>query len=183
MFFKNQVKNLQLVGKGAFSKCYRETESTVLLVSCDPLKECQALFANYDKLIPKIERLDYDCTESGINWHLYRMVNFGQTDMGVYSKLDSHNKKLFKELKRINDKITIKGYYDLFHLFDELPSEFSEEREILQDYIGDLCNNCTPEKLRFEFSPRNIRAVNGQLILLDCFFSLEALHNTRKRAA
>ena len=66
--------------------------------------------------------------------------------------------------------------------FDSLSSCFDEEKEILQDFIGDLCNSCQPEKLRFEFSPRNIRAINGQLILLDCFFSLDALNNTRKAA-
>lgn len=183
-----QVKGLQLVGRGAFTRCYKESESTVLLVSCDPLKECAALFAqSYDKLIPKSARLDYDCDSHGIAWQLYRMQNYGKTQRNILSKLDLHNARLYRELYAIFKK-SIKGHYDLFNAFESLPECFSDEKEILQDYIGDLCNSCDTDNLRFEISPRNVRAVSGQLILLDCFFDIKTLQQvnstkTRKRWA
>ena len=179
--FKTQVKNLKLVGKGTFSKCYQETEDTVLLITCDPLKEGQALFSNYDSLIPKIERIDYDCDNNGINWFLLRMQNYGKTDNGIYQKLDNHNKKLFMLLKGIYKKYPI-GYSAIFKAFDNLPIDFQEEKEIIQNFIGDVCNCLhNVENLRFEFSPRNLRQVNGKLIMLDCFFSIQALRDTQKR--
>ncbi|UZT50357.1 hypothetical protein [Enterobacter phage 04_vB_Eclo_IJM] len=75
---------------------------------------------------------------------------------------------------------------DLYHKWYEIfqaahdRSETETVREGLMDVLMalDACANFGSD-IQFEISPRNVRAVNGKLILVDCFFLVSKLQEVR----
>jgi hypothetical protein len=162
---------MQLIGTGAFSKVYKKDNKTVFIKSNCPVKECIALgWFPSSRLFPTIKCLD-----------------FQQYEMKYYERVASLKKSLkpahyafYKELRSIytNARPCTNKYDNL----DKWRNEFnkikcSRKRAIMIEAI-EACSNFGSD-IAFEISPRNVTVSNGNLILLDCFYSISALKNVR----
>ncbi len=170
----NTTKGLKLIGKGAFTKCYQLNDTTVLLKSEDPIKECMAYgwFPN-SNLFPKVEFSSIDgCYEMEYYPRLKSLKN----------NLDSDQYQIYKDLREVfNNLETSVNIYDGYSLiykgFEQLDNE--ELKEIMLEAL-DACSNCGSD-VGFEISPRNVSVKNGKLILLDVFFMKSVLNKVRSR--
>ena len=176
----NTTKEKKRIGQGSFSTVYEETKNTVLIVSCDPVKECMAMGWFPDSLLfPKIERVDFDDTRS-----IYRMKRFDRPN-SLKSSLKAKHWKLYKILRdhfgstyapsKLKDSID--ALRDHFQTVLK-GKEFAREKKILLEAVDALASYGTD--MWFEISPRNVAVSNGRLILLDCFFMREKLLEVRK---
>lgn len=171
------LKGKKRIGKGYFSTVYQETETTVLIVSSDPVKECMAMgwFPN-SRLFPKVERLDYDFDDEGNA--LYRMKYFNRVSSLKNNLLPKHY-KFYRVLKDYFSLIWApSNFNESFevlkdHFQKALKSEFAREKQILLEAVDSLANY--GDDMWFEISPRNVAVSNGRLILLDCFFMRKKL--------
>jgi len=161
----------KLIGKGTFSKAYQIAEDRVELISTCPAKECYALFSQHNPLAPKIER-NFD-KENSFFMPLYPKIK------AASKQLNAKSYQLYRELRSIEAGI---DYYEFTKVIEEHPRLSEEDKENLISLAGDVCNGIDPQKMRFEISPRNISCdKEGNLILMDCFFCVKALINTRSR--
>ncbi len=168
MTVSTRTKGLKRIGRGLFTTCYRLDANTVMLKSSDPIKECMALgWFPVSEHFPLVT-----CVTDGI----YKMQYFPKT-ASLKKNLDADQWQLYKHLKDLfntfwlpNDRACRRLAW-LKH-FDNLPEQFSSTREALQEAIDAIGNY--GEDVCFEISPRNVRACNGKLILLDCFFLYSA---------
>ena len=158
---------MKLIGKGLFTKCFMNDDGvTVTLKSKCNAKECMAFgWFPESYLFPTIKRFDYD--ENGYGW--YTMPFYARAPL--HKALEPKQWQLYKALRELkivpplNLQNTANAWYDAF---GTLPAEFAEEREALEEAISAMGNYGAD--IAFEISPRNVRAVNGKLLLLDCFF-------------
>ncbi len=171
------TKGLKLVGKGVFTKAYTSPAEpdTCYLVSSDPAKECLALFGystTMPNLFPKLERIEY--LNSGDN--VFK-TKFYARSTSLKSALDEDQYELFKALVSMHRSVNIWGVkdYDLADKYYKALNDLKTKKpcfeiyiEALQEAIDSLCNYGTD--VLFEISPRNVRAENGKLVLLDVFF-------------
>ena len=172
----------KLIGKGAFTKAYLLDSGKVELRSCDPVKECMALVGfGGSYLWPIIERIDDE---------VYTM-NYLPNTPNLKSNLEPKQYQLYSALRKLKPYINFKWgcgiqdweYSDHWRKqFGGLPAEFEEEKQALLEAVDSLANY--GQDIQFEISPRNVRAVNGKLCLLDCFFFVSQLQlvNSRKAA-
>jgi hypothetical protein len=168
----------KLIGKGSFSKVYRQGESDhVTIVSADPCKEAQALFLSADcQFFAPLERFFYDDDGNG---H-YRQKYLGKTDQAITKLLDSDNMALYRALRAL-PVITEKNSYGLLYNQFETIAENPVFEIACNELIEMLqCVSNYTDNIGFEISPRNIRAINGKLVFLDCFFSRDFLASTLK---
>lgn len=171
---KKQVKGLPIIGRGAFTKCFELNTSEVLLLSCDPVKECNALgwMPDSNRLVI-LERVDYD----GI-FTLYKAPKLPRFKV---SDLSLPEYALFKQLKKFYSSLSWpqNDYKRLPYFSDQLnASELPEEvKELLID-CAEACMNFG-QKFGFEFSPRNLSTKDGKLVFLDCFYLLDTLQSVR----
>ena len=171
---KKQVKGLPIIGRGAFTKCYELNPNDVLLLSCDPVKECNALgwMPDSDRLV-SLERVDYD----GI-FTLYKAPKLPKFKV---SDLSLSEYALYKQLKKFYSSLSWpqNDYNRLPYFSDQLnASELPEEvKELLID-CAEACMNFG-QKFGFEFSPRNLSTKDGKLVFLDCFYLLDTLQSVR----
>ena len=70
-----------------------------------------------------------------------------------------------------------KALDSLQSLIKALPSKYARKKAALLGAIDALTNY--GQDIRFEISPRNVAAHNGNLILLDCFFMAEKAKEVR----
>ena len=150
---------MKLLGRGTFSTAYLLDDGNVLLKSCDPVREVQAL-----GWFPKSP--------------LFPTVSFGERDgeyiMPYYAPVKSAKRDLDPDqysLYIMLSKLQANGYLELYKLFERIPDD--DVREALLGAL-DACSNYD-EHVSFEISRRNIAVVNGKLVLRDCFFSLTTL--------
>lgn len=157
---------MKLIGKGSFTRAYLKDEKTIILKSCDPIKECMANgWFPESKLFPKIEQIDEET---------YQMEYLGKTPKSLKS-LRPRQLRLYNALRKAFDggfatlgTPSNQTFFAWHEIFDNLPSEFKREKEVLKEAL-DACGNYGTD-ISFEISPRNIRIKNGFLVLLDCFF-------------
>lgn len=171
---------MKLIGKGAFTKCYlQDCGKKVLLISSDPIKECMGWgWFPESTHFPKV---------TVVNNGAYEMDYYGPT-VGLKAHLDADNWQLYQVLRDVMSRINHQGraadmYSQLYGLF-EAARERSENRVVingLSDCIEalDACANYGSD-IGFEISPRNVRAKNGMLVLMDCFFMIGKLREVRK---
>lgn len=170
---------MKLLGKGLFSKVWDEGK-TVLIHSVCPVKECIAMgWGPSSKLFPRIERLDdpndYDDTRA------YRMKKYERIT-APKQQLNARSYKLYKILRGLdvnpfNSPIHRRSW-DWYEAFNQIPNEFKTQREALKEMIHCLGNY--GQDFAFEISPRNIAATgSGNLVLLDCFFSVSKAQEIR----
>jgi hypothetical protein len=159
----NTTKGLKLIGKGAFTKCYQLNDTTVLLKSEDPIKECMAhgWFPETD-LFPKVEFSSID--------GCYEMEYFPRVT-SLKNNLDSDQYQIYKELRDIQNKIgwsinIYESYLEVYKAFEQLDNE--ELKNIMIEAL-EACGNCG-SNVGFEISPKNVAVKKGKLILLDVFY-------------
>ena len=171
----------KLIGKGSFTKAYLLESGKVELRSCDPVKECMALWGFGDSYLwPIVERVDYE---------VYVMSYFPKTP-SLKNSLEPRQYQLYNALRKLKPYINFKWsckiqdweYSDHWRKqFESLPPDFEEEKQALLEAVDSLANY--GKDIQFEISPRNVRAVNGKICLLDCFFFVSQLQLVNSRKA
>lgn len=169
----------KLIGKGSFTKAYLLESGKVELHSIDPVKECMSLWGFGDSYLwPSIERIDHE---------VYTMDYLPKTS-SLKASLEPRQYQLYSALRKLKPLFSHLNPRDWEYMqywykqFQSLPDEFEEEKQALCDALDSLANY--GQDVQFEISPRNVRAVNGKLCLLDCFFFVSQLQlvNSRKAA-
>lgn len=151
------------LGKGFFSAVFKESPSTVLVVSDDPAKECLALGWMPDSsLLPTIERLEYGI--EGLS--LYRMPLYN-TFRAPKRHLNKKGYSQYSDFLSLRWKIaSCQKNWDLISILEEIPTDNAYLLSQCIDSMSSYTDQCG-----FEISPRNIASdKDGNLILLDCFF-------------
>lgn len=162
----------KLIGKGTFSKAYQIDDNKIELVSTCPAKECYAMFSQDNPLAPKIER-SFDKENTFI--------------MPLYPKMKAPKKQLnadayglYMHLKSVVYQCL--NYYDFTKAIEKSTCLSDEQKENINSLANDVCNGIDCDNMRFEISPRNISCDDqGNIILMDCFFDVKKLINSRKR--
>ncbi len=174
------VKGLKLLGKGAFTKCYLNTcETSVTLISCDPVKECMSNgWFPESELFPTVEYVD-TCEQSSNN--IYTMEYFPRTK-GLKNVLDADQWEIYKTLRDVmsNIKYCLNIYDSYSNTLEAFESIENDELRWTMVEALDACSNYGSD-VGFEISPRNVAVKNGKLILLDCFFMKSTLQKVRGR--
>ena len=175
------MKNLKLIGKGAFSKVYTSLElDYVVITKGDYIKEAMAFNWFPDSIhFPKIEEIKIG------NEYFWKMKKYNktkkikdlliETDFIFYKKLQKiykENLSIFLNKKDLND-----SYNVLYKLFSE-SSLTEDQKELMVDALS-ACSNYGSD-VGFEISPRNIYIDNNRLILGDCFFIKSQLIEIRQ---
>jgi len=161
---------LKLIGKGMFSKVYRVSEKEVIIKSFCPAKECMALFFDKSKYFPPIERIDYQ---------EYKMPYYDKVS-SLKTTLKPKQYQLYLELRKLSIPYTTNRYNKL----NEWENQFKTIKDkILRNNllmaVGELSNY--GQDISFEISPRNVAVKNGNLILLDCFYSSDLVNKIRTK--
>lgn len=162
---------MKQIGKGTFTTAYRKNSTTVLLKSCDPIKECMAngWFPN-SHLFPTVKK-----------------VGDGLYEMNYYHRVRSLKKSLkpthyntYKLLRAVHTfgvSTRPRGKENMYnHWYKAFKGIRNKQlRDTLQSALG-ACLNYGSD-IGFEISPRNVAvSKTGGLVLLDCFFNVTALH-------
>lgn len=162
----------KLIGRGAFTKAYL-IDGRVHLKSSDQIKECMAFgwFPSSD-LFPSV-------TISHLDGYDYEMDYFPRVS-SLKNNLDAPEYAKYLTLRALaaNARVpsnTYDGYSVLYGLVESLECE--DLRDDLLEAL-DGCSNCGSD-IWFEISPRNVAVKNGKLVLMDCFYSISALHAKR----
>lgn len=167
----------RLIGEGMFTKCYLLDNNTVQLESVDNVKECMALWGFPESyLFPTIEAGDVLDTGE----RLYKMRYYPKT-ASLKNTLEPRQWRLYQALRGLSVGYVKKDYDLAMHwckAFESLPDEFEEEKEALIGALDSLSNY--GQDICFEISPRNVRAMDGKLLLLDCFFFRSALIKSKR---
>ena len=169
----DSLKVGKLIGKGAFSRVYELGDTQVLIHSNDMQKafiseQGQGMFK-----MPEMGRVWDDeglPYKEGYAWYISPR----------YSKVRAFTKELKLEdvaLYRQLRVIYSEGYAGYFQLKGAFNTAGLFE---LVDVVEEICNYIDPDHLQFEISPRNIALdANGDMVLLDCFYCIEALNHDK----
>lgn len=165
----------KLIGKGTFTKAYQVSETEVEIVSICPAKECYAMFSQGNTFAPVIEKIDY--REDGFS--VYSMPLYPKVT-APKKQLNTESYKIYQALRTIIEqwKMTYNKFVEQVEALD-----ISEEaKESIIEIASDVGNGIDCDDMGFEISPRNITIDNnGNLIMLDCFFSRKLLRTTQGR--
>lgn len=151
---------MKRIGKGLFSTAYRSGENgRVYLKSCDPIKECMAhgWFPKSDRF-PIVEFSDVD----GFDY----VMDYLKPSKAIIKNLLPDERESYRLLRETmhcqseHDNL-VSRVLDFSKRFAELGEVIHEALDGCVNYGSDIC---------FEISPRNSRAINGKLVLVDCFF-------------
>ena len=172
---------MKFIGKGSFTKCFlMDCGKRVQLVTCDPIKEAMAWGWFPDSpLFPKL---------SFVSLGAYEM-DYLPGSRGLKSELEPEQWELYKILRDCflnNVKVTrgddlYRAWYEAFEMYaDSYAGGYAESafRDLIEAL--DACSNFGSD-VAFEISPRNVRAVNGKLVLLDCFFLVSKLKEVKSK--
>lgn len=165
---------MKLIGKGTFSKVYLDADlKAVTIKSSDKAKECLALWGYGDSYLwPVVERIDFE---------VYKM-DYLPPVKSLKNNLEPRQWALYKALRELKPVINCRPWQYADHwqkAFNSLSNEFQEEKSALCEAVESLCNY--GGDVQFEISPRNVRVVDGKLLLLDCFFFIHQLKDVYKK--
>lgn len=168
----------KLIAKGTFTKVYQISETQVEVVTTCPTKEAYAMFSQGNPFAPKVER-DYN-KENTFIMPLYPKIRSPK------KQLNPHGYHIYTTLRAIHGEIwtNVKGetgYHRFCHFVEKNTRLTEEEKQNIIDLAGDVAQTMyDADDMRFEISPRNITCdAEGNLIMLDCFFSSKLLHDTK----
>jgi hypothetical protein len=156
----------KLIGKGAFTKAYLIGDNKVEVVSVCPAKECYAMFSQGNKFAPVIEVVD-----TGVfHMPLYPKMK------AITRQLNAESLHIYRQLRTLMSNYNWNPSYNSF-CNDVDGLDISDDAKCdIKNLAGDVCNSIDCNNLRFEISPRNISCdVNGNLVMLDCFFCIKTL--------
>ncbi|UVX31924.1 hypothetical protein A2a_b_00017 [Klebsiella phage VLCpiA2a] len=172
---------MKFIGKGSFTKCFlMDCGKRVQLVTCDPIKEAMAWGWFPDSpLFPKL---------SFISLGVYEM-DYMPSSRGLKGELEPEQWEIYKALRDCfakNVQVTRRdelyhAWYESFEMHaDAYAGSYIEVafRDLMEAL--DTCSNFGTD-VAFEISPRNVRAVNGKLVLLDCFFLVSKLDEVKSK--
>lgn len=174
------TKTLPLIGRGMFSTVYRKNAKTVLIKSIDPVKECMAMgwFPN-SHMFPKTTRVAILDDDQGTA--LYEQRYYSKVK-SLKDALKPAEWEFYRVLRDVRNNVNrflddYKALDSLQTLISNLPNKYARKKAALLGAI-DALTNYGPD-VRFEISPRNVAAHNGNLILLDCFFMGKKVEEVR----
>lgn len=172
---------MKFIGKGSFTKCFlMDCGKRVQLVTCDPIKEAMAWgwFPN-SPLFPKL---------TFVSLGVYEM-DYMPGSRGLKGELEPEQWELYKALRacfarnvKVHRKEDLYGAW--YESFEDCAYAYADSyievafRDLL--VALDACANFGSD-IAFEISPRNVRAVNGKLVLLDCFFLVFKLEEVKSK--
>lgn len=170
---------MKLIGKGTFTKCYlKDCGKRVLLVSSDPIKECMAWgWFPESPLFPEVKMIEVGTYE----------MDYMPPTRGLKAYLDDDQWQLYQVLRGCYSCSPLVSrpddlYHEWYEIFQAAHDRAESEtvRDGLMDVLMalDACANFGSD-IQFEISPRNVRAVNGRLILMDCFFLVSKWQEVR----
>ena len=168
---------MEQIGKGAFTTCYRQTNTKVLLKTTDPVKECMAHgWFPSSHLFPKVEYVG-----SKGDKRLYTMNYYHKRSSLKKSLKPSHWKdsQLLRAIMNEFNPFSIDKYSRYSHWYKVFSK--IKKRSLREALIGALeaLSNYGSD-INFEISPRNVAvSPTGGLVLLDCFFMSSALKRVR----
>lgn len=174
------MKKQSLIGQGSFTKAYLNADGTVKIISKCPAKECYALFSQGRPFAPEIETVELLIDDDGNSE--YRMP-FYEKMKAPKRQLNERSYIVYKELRSIFNNSVMLNYYRFVDKVDHSSILNEDEKESIIMLAGDVGNAIDPNDMRFEISPRNVTSdKDGNLILVDCFFSTKLLKQTNKAA-
>ena len=174
---------MKRIGNGTFTTAYLKDARTVLLKSEDPIKECMAngWFPSC-RLFPKVKYAGLENTKEGFAWY---EMKYMAPSRSLKRELDPDQWALYKAIRWswLNVGWGTKSGFDwtykmLANLKKHYPQYKRQHRQLLEAWEATMNYG---SDIAFEISPRNVRAVNGKLVLLDCFFKLSTLKEVKKR--
>lgn len=169
-----QVKDLPLIGRGMFTRCYRYSKKEALCISCDPTKECIALgWTPTSRFIPEIEKLDYD----GI-FSLYKMPLY-EKPKSLKGSLNKSDYRFYSDLRNLKVDYDLNSHrwiYNIVRAVEQSKLHYAR-KDLMISFAESMAN--FGHELRFEISPRNVAVKNGKLILLDVFFFADKMRAVR----
>lgn len=174
------TKSLPLIGRGMFSTVYRKNAKTVLIKSVDPVKECMAMgWFPSSRMFPKTTRVALLDGDQGTALYEQRYYPKAKS---LKAALKPAEWEFYQELRDVQCRYNYgwddyKALDSLQSLISNLPSKYARKKAALLGAI-DALTDYGPD-IRFEISPRNVAAHNGNLILLDCFFMAEKMKEVR----
>ena len=177
-----KLKKLPQVGKGGFTRCYQLDEDTVLLESYDPIKAVMAdgLFPK-SKLFPEVQRYENAPKKSS---SFYTMRYFKgrpkrSTKKWLQGILDSDQYVIYETLENLRKEVelSISGKRGINRQEVWNAAFMTLEDKKLGRLLVRANNACCTvgENIMFDCAPKNVAALNGKLILLDCFYSAKLL--------
>lgn len=160
---------MKLIGTGSFTKAYLRNDGKVRVKSSCPVKEVLAMgWCGNARFLPKIERVDFE---------EYVMPLY-EKPKSLKQALKPTQYKFYQELRKI-DRDNPRGYYGILEAIKAANLTRTQKQNMIAFLDG--VANIGQGDVRFEISPRNVAVKNGNLILLDVFFSFSKLQSTRKR--
>lgn len=167
---------MKLLGKGAFTSCYKKSNTRVLLESSCPIKECMSLgWFPSSELFPKIYFADDNRTNT------YEMKYYPKVS-SLKQNLKPAQWEIYKQLREITlDYSIVKTKYDYANGYISSFKKLKNKR--LSDTMIEAMEACMNygSDIGFEISPRNVAVNKGNLILLDCFFHVSTLLEIKRK--
>lgn len=173
-----KLKNLKQVGKGGFTRCYELDDDTVLLESFDPIKQIMAdgKFPK-SKLFPEVRHYP---KKGKIGGNFYTMHYYKGRPKRATQKWLRENLKpfhfetyitLWELRKSVDSQISGKRGVNRQEVWNEAFSTLENRKlaRILTDAYNACCE--VADNIMFDCEPKNVTPHEGNLILLDCFFS------------
>ena len=167
---KNAHEIVSTLGRGMFSTAYLRRDGKVLLKSDDHVKEAMSMgFFPNSRLFPRIERIGHDGERQHYLMPRYRKVTAPKR------QLLPQDYAVYRALRELSGRFSDAA--ELSARFERL--ECRRTRKALLGAVDGLRNYSN--EIGFEISPRNIAlSPSGRLLLLDCFFMVQQLHDKRR---
>ncbi|WMX18609.1 hypothetical protein [Aeromonas phage 1233] len=169
---------MKRIGKGEFTTAYLLDSGKVLLESRDAIKECMAneWFPSC-RLFPKVEYAPSGLRPERDGYQHYLMDYYPNT-RSLKGALEPRQWALYQALRDCwNNTFFGFGKHPLDWMrefLDRFRKEYPQfRRQHKQLFEAWEATRNYSELVLFEISPRNVRAHNGKLILMDCFFIRE----------
>lgn len=151
---------------GLFSTAYMDGEHVILKSICRA-KECLALFgfgdSEYWPQIEQVERYVYRMTF----YQPLKKDSLSPDQWALYQALRAHTQAFQNHVPRETS----------YNRFDRLYAHW-QPFPFIQEALESLTNY--GQDIDIEISPRNVKTLNGRLILLDIFFFRDAVAEVRK---
>lgn len=183
---KSDLKKLPKVGKGGFTRCYKLDEDTVLLESFDPIKKVMAegKFPP-SKLFPEVRTYE---NPFGVGGDFYTMFYFkGRPNRSTQKWLKDNLKPFHFETfltlhelrKNVESSISGKRNVNRQEVWNKAFSEL-ENKNLARILIeaNDACCEVA-DNIMFDCAPKNVATHDGNLILLDCFYSAKEFYKMK----
>lgn len=165
MSLQKELSSLKTIGRGMYTVCKQIDNLSVYLITNCPTKEAYSTGWIESNLFPCLEFVDI--LDNGKK--VYKSPYYPKLPL---STLDRDSYMMYRTLRDWSAQY-YPNYYRLTNAASYLIDKAGNlpEGGLRDDIIQaiETLKNWS-KNVHFEISPRNVRAVNGKLLLLDCFF-------------